>query len=93
MKTIIMQAIQETTIEVSRLPQNPIIGFADTEKRKGWCQPTEYCGNTYKQYAVDNGVSIGNGYHTDTLEKLLKMPRFKYFLFDNEKELFKWLVE
>jgi hypothetical protein len=93
MKQIIIQSIQQTTIALGDVPENPIIGFVDMSKRKGWCQPTNYCGDNYKQFAINKGISIGNGYNTDTLERLLKMPQFTYFLFDNEKELFKWLAE
>jgi hypothetical protein len=94
MKKIITSTSPES-ITISELPLSPIIGVIDPFNNKTFVIKTEYGNsNSYKLLSSD-GVSTGNSYSnvSGNLQKVLSNPLFSYFLFESEKELFKWLSE
>jgi hypothetical protein len=94
MKKIITSTPPESIL-ISELPLSPIIGVIDPFNNKTFVIKTEYGNsNSYKLLSSD-GVSTGNSYSnvSGSIEKVLSKPLFSYFLFESEKELFKWLSE
>lgn len=83
------------SILINDLPLSPVIGVIDPFKNKTFVIKTEY-GNpdSYKMLSSD-GVSTGNAYcnFNGSLQKVLSNELCQYFLFQSEKELFKWLSE
>lgn len=77
--------------------------------QKGWLQPLKYSPQStstgyypnYKAFCVDGGVHHGNGYmeYVSVDEFMTKNAvkintgKLSVFVFDNEKDLFKWLSE
>jgi len=94
MKRIITTPLPESIL-VKDLPEFPFIGATNLLGEKTFLIMTEYRNpNSYKMFAT-NGTSNGNSYYhfNDNLQNALTDSTFKYFLFETEKELFKWLSE
>lgn len=94
MKKIITSTPPESIL-INELPSFPIIGVIDPSKNKTFVIKTEYGDpNSYKLLS-NNGVSTGNSYgnFNGSLQNVLSHPNCQYFLFESEKELFKWLSE
>jgi len=94
MKQIITSPLPES-ITISELPLFPLIGVIDPFNNKTFVIKTEYGNsNSYKLLSTD-GVSTGNSYSSvsGNLQNVLSKPYCQYFLFETEKELFKWLSE
>jgi hypothetical protein len=92
---LILTTLPPESISVKNLPSFPIIGVIDPFNNKTFVIKTEYGNsNSYKLLSSD-GVSTGNSYSnvSGNLQKVLSNPLFSYFLFQSEKELFKWLSE
>lgn len=80
----------------------PSVGFLDDEKQKGFLIPDRFYGfhsNSMNYFArAVKSFSRGNGWNlsqTKTLKewKNLFGKEAEFFLFENEKEMFKWLSE
>jgi hypothetical protein len=101
MKLIITQPVKpQETILVSALPSLPIIGFTTSQGLviKGFMGispgPIAHTAHQkYYMYRVD-GLTCGVCYKDlfpSSLADCLKHPELDYYLFDNEKDLLKWL--
>jgi hypothetical protein len=98
MKRIITTPLPESIL-VKDLPEFPFIGVTNSLGEKTFLIMTEYRNpDSYKMFAP-NGISNGNSYYNfsgnlrGNLQNALIDSSFKYFLFESEKELFKWLSE
>jgi hypothetical protein len=78
---------------------NPIIGFIQNRKDKGFFEKTDYKGTRYRFPMVgffeDGNSSNYFGGDDNSLKNALKSvdPNVQLFLFDTPRELFKWLSE
>ena len=85
------------SILIKDLPSSPVIGVIDPSKNKTFVIKTEYDNPYSYKMLSTNGVSTGNAYCSPSLsgsiEKVLSKENCQYFLFESEKELFKWLSE
>jgi len=83
------------SILIKDLPSSPLIGVIDPFKNKTFVIKTEYGNSNSYKLLSNNGVSTGNAYcsFNGSLQKVLSHPNCQYFLFQSEKELFKWLSE
>jgi len=90
------------TFESLRMAESGILGIQFGKSDKAWLQPLGYYANGgYKLFSVDGGVHHGNVYNQyksirDFLEYFRNDAdngKTKVFMFDTEKELFKWLSE
>jgi hypothetical protein len=94
MKRIITTPLPESIL-VKDLPEFPFIGATNSLGEKTFLIMTEYRNpDSYKMFAP-NGISKGNSYYNfnGNLQNAFIDSSFKYFLFESEKELFKWLSE
>lgn len=101
MKRLVKTLAPQNQILESDLPKYPIIGFKRCDG-KGWAQMTDYKSGNYKLYALGtgtdvSGVGTGNGWgnaDTDTLKQVLHwLSDAEVYVFETDRELFKWLAE
>jgi hypothetical protein len=64
---------------------------------KAWLQPRNYLDNFYRLFSVEGGIVSGDGWNPDYHPISYWLNEWKgdvtWFVFANEKELFKWLSE
>lgn len=106
MKEIVTSLPESKFVHRSNVSGSPIIGFV-LNGQKGWFQKLSSWGHEYRALSVNNGVSLGNGWSNsftnnngcfECLNDFFKWVDYGsihpiLYLFDSEKELFKWLSE
>lgn len=87
-------------VTIDLLPRYPIVGLT-VRGTKGWLQRTEFESDLYRAFCQSLGVALGNQWGGKDSTKSLKSwfewgvedphTEIKFFLFNNERELFTWL--
>lgn len=88
----------EDEIDVNQIEDNMIIGvYADTSKRKSFVIRTLRDSNSCMTIWLHDGFRNGNNYFElcgskkEICEKIVKMKYLSAYVFEDEKELLKWL--
>lgn len=94
MKKIITSSPTDSIL-VQELPSRPVIGAIDSFGNKTLVIMSEYDNPDSYKLLSNNGISTGNSYcvFKGNLQKVLSNELHKYFLFETEKDLYKWLAE
>ena len=101
MKKLITHSPPIAEIHRDDLPEFPIIGFI-MENQKGWIQCKSYQNRKYRLFSRDDvhsGVGMGNGWmdgeemSMETAINFLLNCKGTIYVFENDRELFKWLSE
>lgn len=91
----IITTLSTDSISVQDLPSRPVIGAMDTFGNKTLVIMSGYDNPDSYKLLSNNGISMGNSYpkFNGSLKKVLSHELHQYFLFETEKDLFKWLAE
>jgi hypothetical protein len=102
MKKVISNPSKETVF-IDSITDRSIVGFSINGLEKGWLQPMGYDDDEAIKLSINGGVSHANfwshinGKRTaskkECVKHLISIPNNQVYVFDNEKELFRWLGE